>query len=104
MFNYCLLALLSAFMHVHVVQCVCCPPPPPPPLQRKVASDGEFVSSALLSRLQDEDPSVVTAVLELGEKVGGGCAASGSVWRMKMCLLFPSTLVFTACMYMYMYV
>ena len=83
-------------MHVHVVQCVCCP------LQRKVASDGEFVSSALLSRLQDEEPSVVTAVLEQGEKVGGGCAASGSVWRMKMCLLFPSTLVFTAlytCMY-----
>ena len=31
--------------------------------------DQEFISSVLLSRLSDDDPNVVKAVLELGENV-----------------------------------
>ena len=47
-----------------VVQCVSFSP-----LQKGSTYDSEFASSALLSRLQDEDPAVVSAVLGLGEKV-----------------------------------
>ena len=33
-------------------------------------ADSAFISSSLVSRLGDEDPAVILAVLELGPKVG----------------------------------
>ena len=51
-------------MYVHMCTCTCTPP-----LQKGRLFDEEFASTALLSRLQDEDPAVVSAVLQLGEKV-----------------------------------
>ena len=41
-----------------------------PLLQKGSSYDSEFISSCLVSRLQDDDPAVVAAVVELGEKVG----------------------------------
>ena len=35
--------------------------------------DDDFVSSSLLSRLGDDDPGVVSAVLDIGRKVGCSC-------------------------------
>ena len=59
-----LCTLTQEYQGSYVVQCVSFSP-----LQKGSTYDSEFASSALLSRLQDEDPAVVSAVLGLGEKV-----------------------------------
>ncbi len=41
----------------------------PPPLQTSPAVDGDFLSSSLLARLRDDDPSVVAAVLAIDTQV-----------------------------------
>ena len=37
-------------------------------------ADHDFISSSLLSRLSDEDPSVLLAVLNLGPQVSSHCS------------------------------
>ena len=78
------LSLFSCVFFVFFCFFVVSPPPPPhhrllsfSPLltQKSMSPSGspsvdDFVSSSLLSRLGDEDPSVLQAVLNLGRKVG----------------------------------
>ena len=42
---------------------------PPPSQTPPTAVDGDFISSSLLARLRDDDPSVVAAVLSIDTQV-----------------------------------
>lgn len=56
------------------------------PLVQGLSQDKEFVSESLLSRLQDDDPAIVSCVLKLGQV----CILTGVMSGIMLSKLAPS--------------